>query len=149
MAKSRKIPNEKQERRIHYNMVAESPPENVFSWYFLIINEQREIERITQRMYDALKPTQDQIIFDKGNVENSHGLKYILFCLKSSVCNLDFSQIYNGRIIKDRKLYQRESGASLLNILEQEGISNLSRIHKIQEKDSYLSDDNPSPDYTM
>ncbi len=50
MAKNRKIQERKQERRLHYNMVAENSLENVFSWYFLIVEEQREIERITQRM---------------------------------------------------------------------------------------------------
>ena len=140
----------KQERRLHYNMVAESPPENIFSWYFLIVNELTELKRITQRMYNKLKPVHERIDFDNGNVGNSHGLKYSLFCLRSSVCELDFSQIYNGKIIKDRRLYSRGSNISLLNVLEQEGlVPSYPRRHEVPPEENYPSDSNPFPDYTM
>jgi len=139
----------KQERRLHYNRVAEDSPENIFSWYFLIVNEPREMERIKQRMYEALKP-HEQINFDKGNIDNSHGLKYALFCIKSSVCNLDFSQVYSGKIIKDRRLYSRESSVSLLSVLEQEEITPIfPRRHELPPQEKSSSNDNPSSDYTM
>ncbi|MFA4953547.1 MAG: hypothetical protein WC584_04960 [Candidatus Pacearchaeota archaeon] len=151
MVKYKKEKKDKQERRLHYNMAAETPPENIFLWYFLIINESREIERIKQRMFEELKPVHEEIPFDNGNIGNSHGLRYSLFCLKSSRNEMDFSQVYSGRLIKDRRLYWRESNFSLLNVLEQEGISpTFPRDHEVSSpENNHNSIDTPFPDYTM
>ena len=151
MAKYKKTERIKQERRLHYNMVSETPPENIFSWYFLLINDSRETERVRQRMFEALNPVHEQIIFDQGNLGNSHGLRYALFCLKSSRSEIDFSEVYGGRIIKDRRLYHRQSTASLLNVLEQEGIvPTFSRDLEVFPIDDDSNINNPPfPDYTM
>lgn len=148
MKKNKEI-KKKQEKRLHYNLVAENPSENIFSWYFLIVEDKTEIEKIGQRICENLGTTEHTYI-KEGIVGNSHGLRYSFFNLQSSRNKIDFSQVYNGKIIKDRRFYSGESNINLLSILEQEEIiTDILRKDKATSKENYDSDYIPFPNYTM
>ncbi len=121
MPESRKV-DAKQERRIHYNRLTEHAPENIFSWYFLIVNEPREIERIKQRIYEVLRPSGEPQTFDSRCIQGTNGLQFELFYLESPVSEIERDKIYKGKWCRDRRLYTRKTNLSLLSILEQEDL---------------------------
>lgn len=151
MGKDKKTEEKKQERRLHYNVVDELAPENVFSWYFLIINKSQEIDRIKQGICDELKSIEDPSIIREGVVGNSHGLKYSFFNLQSPRSKIELCQIYNGNIIKDRRLYSKNgSDFNLLSVLEYEGIvPTYPRRQEFIPKDDLGSSGGESIDYTI
>ena len=149
MAKNRKIQERKQERRLHYNMVAENSLENVFSWYFLIVEESREMARVKQGICRELISAEDPFIVREGFVGNSHGLNYSLFSLRSPLDKIDFSQLYYGKIIKDEGFGKKGNPARLLSILEQEGIATtFPRGHEVHVEKNSEFNKSIRPDYT-
>src|SRR3989344_6974306 len=94
-----------QPRRIHYNRLPQNPPENIFSWYFLIVNEPREIKRIKDRIYETLKPSRNPITFDSRCIQGTNGLQFELFYLESPVPEIEKDKIYGGKWYRDRRLY--------------------------------------------
>ena len=104
-------------RQIHFNRRLESPGENIASWYFLVINDKREIIRIRERMVEQLSPIIETQEIDIGLIPDSHGLRYELFVYQSPVGTFDKLKIYHGKWKKDRELYPREK-TSLLNLIK-------------------------------
>lgn len=93
------------ERQLLWYKYSKSIPES-HEWYLLAINEPREIRGIKQHLYDALKPIIEEKIIDKGKIKNSD-LSYELFCLITPTSELNLSQIYQGKVKKDRRLQPR------------------------------------------
>jgi hypothetical protein len=107
------------ERQLLWYKSSQPFPER-HSWNFLAINEMREIKIIRQNIYDSLKPIVEEKPIDKGRIESSD-LFYELFCLITPIYQIDFSEIYQGKIKRDRRLQPR---------INKEGWNNL--INKIQ-----------------
>ena len=99
---------EKTERQLLWYKFSENNPERHY-WNFLIINEANEIEKIKQKLYDNLKPIIAEKRIYKSPVNGPGFLFSELFCLETTVCNIDFSKIYRGKVCHDRRLYPRKS----------------------------------------
>lgn len=74
-------------RRILYNFRI-NPDEQVSEgernqWFFMIVNEPREIERIKQRIFSVFGNSSDYIEYAEGDVKNSGGVHYLAYSLKS------------------------------------------------------------------
>lgn len=137
----------KQEKRIHYNLISTSPKK--FLWYFLVVEDKKEIEIIRKKICDGLNVPDVDCIVKEGIVENSHGLRYLIFSLQSPRDAIDFSSFYNEKTIRDARLYLQESKTNLLSVLEQEEIiSEMPRRNGMQTEARPIHKPSPIPDYT-
>jgi len=95
------------ERKLLWYKSSEPNPERHY-WNFLIINEQREITQIKQRLYEQLQP-----VVAKKNIDNGKiffgDLSYELFCLETPISQIDFSKVYGGKVKDDRRLQPRRT----------------------------------------
>jgi hypothetical protein len=94
------------ERKLLWYKFSEADPERHY-WNFLIINAPREIGLIKQNLYDCLKPIIAEETINKSRILASD-LIYELFCLETTVCEIDFSKVYRGKVREDRRLYPRK-----------------------------------------
>lgn len=104
------------EKHVRYNCrKSESNPERL-EWWFLIINQNREIEEIQQRIYNFLAMIEEEKSF--GGVVKGTGLRYKLinFESKKKAEWNQLSKIYK-KVIKDTDLYDREKQDGLENFL--------------------------------
>ena len=96
------------ERKLLYYKESKSNPEEHI-WNFLLINEEREIDLIKQKLHNQLYPIHEEKIIDEGPILNSNGLHYKLFTLKTTNHKLDLSLVFLGKTIKDRRLQPRKT----------------------------------------
>ncbi|MFH1420347.1 MAG: hypothetical protein ABIG30_00035 [Candidatus Aenigmatarchaeota archaeon] len=96
------------ERKLLWYMHSENDPE-IHTYNFLIINKPREISMIKQNLRVALKPVIEETSIASGVVTNSGGLNYDLFSMASPVCEVDWSEVYQGRVKEDRRLVPRKT----------------------------------------
>jgi len=69
-----------------------------YNWIFCIINEPREIGRLTQRILKTLAPASEFQELAQGQIKNSGGLEYQSFSIRSNKGQMTFDekqQIYN------------------------------------------------------
>ncbi len=104
------------ERQILWYKASKSGPERHF-WNFLVVNEQREIEGIKQKLYGQLEPIVEEKYIDRGKVCNSD-LFYELFCFETPINHIDFSKVYHGRIKWDRRLQPRKDKNGWSNLVD-------------------------------
>ena len=97
------------ERKLLWWKNVETEFPQLFGWNFLIINEPREIKIARDKICDALGIVQESKEIDSGNVDNSDGLHYDLFTMYSPTPKMDFGEVYEGLVRKDRKLYMRKT----------------------------------------
>ena len=97
------------ERSLYWYKSSEDCPE-IHHWYFLAINEKREIRQIKQKLYDNLGYIFEESIIDNGRFGNSD-LSYEIFRIDATRPELDFSEVYQGKIRKDRILQPRKSSS--------------------------------------
>ena len=149
MVKYKKEKKDKQERRLHYGLASQSSSKE-FLWYFLIIEESREMKRVKQGICDELKSIESPSVIKEGIVGNSHGLNYSLLSLRSQLDKVNFSQLYYGKLIMDERFNREGSPTGLLFILEQEGIvPTFPRGYEFSSpEDNHYSNDTSFPDYT-
>jgi hypothetical protein len=106
------------ERQLLWYMYSKAIPERHF-WNVLIINEQRDIDLIRQKLREELNPLVDdtlvslnpivnETLIDKGKTINPE-LYYELFCLETTVSAVNFSNIYQGKVNWDRRLRSRKT----------------------------------------
>ncbi len=119
----------KPERRIHYNFErAPYPNEDFAKWYFLIINEPREIGRILTRIYQQLQPIlEEPTELTRGPIPNSGGLHFELLSLLTEKGEFPWNKyqaIYGGKWKKDRTLekLEQEDESRIQTILRREGL---------------------------
>jgi len=98
----------KPERQVLWYKFSEADPERHY-WNFLLINKAEEIERIKQKLYDNLKPIISKKVIFKSPVMGQGYLFSELFCLETTVCELDFSKIYKGKVKQDIRLRPRKT----------------------------------------
>ncbi len=106
------------ERQVRYNVRRSLFNETNNEWWFLIINQNREIKEIQQKIYNLFAPiiSEDPVPLE-GCVKGS-GLRYKLISFESSrkVESWEVSNVYMT-VFKDLKLYNRETKDGLANYL--------------------------------
>jgi len=107
------------QRQLRY-YVKSTPEPTIHHWNILIINQNREIERITQLLFEELKPVDNFSVRTEGVA--GEGLRYCLITLDSygkSPENIELKKIYKGLIKKDRNLQERQSHDGLANYVDE------------------------------
>lgn len=95
------------ERIIVWNRVSEKIDEETekHKYWFLIINESREIQNKKQLIYEKLRPIMEEKILDEGLIlSDKSRLRYELFCFETTRLEFDQNRIYKGRFIRDDRL---------------------------------------------
>ena len=106
------------ERHVGYNHRKSEANLGFNRWWFLIINQNREIKEIQQKIYNLFAPIVDEAPVPIEGVVKSTGLRYKVLDFESSkkVEWWEIKEIYK-RSIKDTKLYSRETKDGLANYL--------------------------------
>ena len=102
-------------RKVLWYKSSEANPER-HNYNFLVINSNREINQIKQKLYERLQPITEETMIENGVVDE---LKFELFTLQSSVNTEDFSRVYRGELKKDRRLQPRKTSGGWNTFLEQ------------------------------
>lgn len=113
-------------RRIHWNTEAADTADGSVRWYFLIVNEPREIGRIRERIFTQLQPVYEYNAIDTALVPSSGGMHYELMSLETQQGKFPSNPkqtVYGGHWKRDRRLETKQKESALLNILDQEGLS--------------------------
>lgn len=108
-------------RELRWNAIANTS-EGKYEWIFLIINDNRETERIVQKIYEELHPIENTLVRTEGAI-NGTGLRYKLISLDShGKCPpyTDWNKIFKGKRIKDRELYERKSEDGLVMFVDEQ-----------------------------
>lgn len=116
------------QRQLRWWRYSEEEPE-LHYWNFLIVNEEREIRDIRQKLRDALTPVDEMYkvsfhriieekVLDAGEVRGHPGLLYELTHLVSTNPNIDFSKVYKGLVVKDRRLRPRKKNAGWNDLIQ-------------------------------
>ncbi len=119
--------SKKVERKIRWNVKTDTGEQEIMRhrWWFLIINELREIERIEQKIYDQIQTIDDLMIIDRGRIEKSKGLHYVVINFLSHKGPFSKSRpfeisVYDGDMKRDRDLYQREKDDALFEYIQRQ-----------------------------
>lgn len=107
-------------RQIRFNFEL-LPIEQKTDWWFLIINQQREIDRILQRIYKQLPPIEDSFIESIGVVKGeSTRYQLISFSSYSSKTDveLNWDKIYQGTRSRDENLFRRQATDGLAQFVD-------------------------------
>lgn len=107
-----------EERQVRYNHRKSETNIGFNRWWFLIINQNREIKEIQQKIYNLFTPIVDEVPVPIEGVIKGTGLRYKVLDFESSkkVEAYRISEIYR-RVLKDPKLYDRETKDGLANYL--------------------------------
>jgi len=107
------------DRQVRYNSKRSKDNPECMEWFFLIINQNREIFDIENRIHNLFAPIEEDYLGFEGIVKGT-GLRYKLIRILSrkKIEKSDLYNIYpNGRVLLDRKLYPREEFGGLENYL--------------------------------
>lgn len=105
------------ERQILWYKKSEAVPESHI-WNFLIVNRPREIEGIKQKIYEELKSVIEEKTIDEGLILDSEGLHYKIFSLTTTNPNINFNNVYLGKVRKDRRLQSRVNYDGWIDFIE-------------------------------
>ncbi len=105
------------ERQIRYNYFPSLEYPGATDWFFLIINQNREIREHEQKIYDLLHPIFNPTKGTQGIIKGND-LRYKLLCFSSykSVELGDLRRLYK-RVVKENHLYHRQTINGLENYL--------------------------------
>jgi len=108
------------ERQVRYNYRRSKSNLECLEWWFLIINQNREIEEVKQRVYSLFAPIEEESPSVRGVVTKT-GLRYELlnFESKKRVRKEELRRLYR-RVILDTKLYNRKDPDGLANFLAEQ-----------------------------
>ncbi len=112
---------DKETRELRWNARANTS-ERKYEWTFLIINDNRETERILQKIYEELHPIENVLLRTEGAI-NGTGLRYKLISLDSHGRGppyVEWSKIFQGKRTKDRELYERKSENGLAVFVDEQ-----------------------------
>jgi hypothetical protein len=111
------------DRQLRYNSFRIHDHEDDLMWWVLIVNKRREIREIEKRVQEFFSPLNEDLSVEpiEGLVTET-GLRYKLinFCANKEATKADFKRFYGGRVVKDTKLYHRESVDGLAKYLVNE-----------------------------
>lgn len=102
------------ERKILWEKTSEDNPER-HTYRILICNEPREINRVSQRLNEYLQPVIERRTLGDGSVGT---LRYLFVELETPVNVEEFSQVYRGKIRRDRRLEKRKTSQGESNLIE-------------------------------
>jgi hypothetical protein len=106
----------KDERVILFNTRAEQVPEEIHTWYFLIINEPKMIARIRERVFEQLSPVNELKEYRDETIPGKD-LRVLCFSFESPQTILDFQLAYKGRWKRAQELYARPGLDKLIDRL--------------------------------
>ena len=108
------------DREVLYNFRRSKQNLNCNNWWFLIKNQNREIEEIQRKIYTLFSPIVNEFPSLEGVVKNS-ALRYKLLNFESyiNVPSYRIRQIYK-KVARDSKLYDRKSKDGLRNFLAEQ-----------------------------
>jgi hypothetical protein len=102
------------ERKILWDKTSHNYPER-HTYRILIYNETREIIRISQRLKEYLQPIVEWNILAEGKIS---GGEYQFIEIETPKNTEVFSQVYKGKIRKDRRLEKRRTDQGESNLVE-------------------------------
>lgn len=96
------------ERQVRYNYRKSKNLLDCNEWWFLVVNQNREIEEIQNKIFNLFAPIKEGPIFVEG-ISHGNDLRYRLINFESSnrVEDYKIKEIYK-KVIKDNKLYNRD-----------------------------------------
>jgi len=106
------------ERKLLWYKSSSSIPERHY-WTFLLINENREIKQIRQKLKDQLEPIVAEKSIDRQEILGHPGFFYDIFTLESTSPKIDFSKVYEGKVKWDRRLQPRETNVNWSDLIDQ------------------------------
>jgi len=99
-------------RKVRYNFKIDTGEQifQRFRWTVAVLNEPREIERISERFFLQLAPVGEETINYEALIPNSGGIHCKVFSFSSEKGKfLDSSKIYSSKQLrKDRDLWERD-----------------------------------------
>ncbi|PIN94559.1 hypothetical protein COU53_03040 [Candidatus Pacearchaeota archaeon CG10_big_fil_rev_8_21_14_0_10_30_48] len=99
------------EAHIRWNIRQSEDNPELAKWFFLIVNYSREIETYQSRILEHLQMI-DELREFRGKIKDSN-LEYNLLTFNTRKGEINWSEIYNGKIRKDANLYERKGKLSL------------------------------------
>ncbi len=101
------------ERQVRYNYRKSKDNLDCNEWWFLVVNQNREIEEIQNRIFNLFAPIVEGPNFIEGKVSGER-LRYKLVNFESSkrVDDYKIREIYK-RVVRDNKLYSRDKRSGL------------------------------------
>ncbi len=96
-------PKKTLERRILWNFIP-NVDEELIEYFFVIINDSREITKLSSRIFEKFSPVQEVRTSD---IRGKSKLKARLIYFTSQRFFQNISDVYKGRIKKDSRLYLR------------------------------------------
>jgi len=107
-------------RQVRYHCMRSNVNSENNEWFFLIVNDKKEIRDISDRIYNLLKPIEEEALALEGRVDNDLELYYKLIRFESekSVEKYKVKEVYQGRVLLDRKLYDGKNPDRLANYIE-------------------------------
>ena len=96
------------ERQVRYNYRKSNNLLDCNEWWFLIVNQNREIEEIQNKIFNLFAPIKEGPIFING-ISSGNDLRYSLINFESSnrVEDYKIKEIYK-KVFRDNKLYNRD-----------------------------------------
>ena len=105
------------ERQVRYNCRTSKDNLNSLRWWFLIICDERAIERVQTKIYDFFAPVFEQAKDIEGKVKGTDLMyKLIAFDSKKRATFHDLKNVYR-RVLIDRNLYDRVQPDGLTNFV--------------------------------
>jgi hypothetical protein len=96
------------ERQVRYNYRKSNNLLDCNEWWFLVVNQNREIEEIQNKIFSLFAPIKEGPSFIEG-ISHGDNLRYKLINFESSnrIEEHKIKEIYK-KVIKDNKLYSRD-----------------------------------------
>ena len=104
----------KERRIVYWNTRAEHPPEEIHTWYFLIVNEGKITDRIVQRVFEQLQPV-DNLTEYRDETLRGRDVRVRCLSFTSSKIQIDFNKAYRGKWKRAQELYVRSGLDNLID----------------------------------
>jgi ribosome biogenesis GTPase A len=95
------------ERQVWWNFVPNTE-EQLIDYFIVIINDSREIKKIQSRVITKLAPV-DELRETAGPADNLR-YKILSFISNRKIESWEFKRIYDGKVKRDERLYERQNG---------------------------------------
>jgi len=100
-------------KRFFWNFkICQTEGEGLAEWYFVLVNYQRELKKITQRIIELLEPIEEPET-RQGSLAGRLKYRIIAFPVVSRVEPKRLQEVYDGERKRDERLYRRQRGEGL------------------------------------
>ncbi len=93
------------ERQLWWNFVG-IPAEEKIKWFFVIVNDKREIRKISNRIFGRLAMI-EELVEREGKADGMN-YKLLVFNSEKKLEKDDISSIYRGYVKREERLYTRK-----------------------------------------